>query len=107
MAASLVAAIHEGSDTPVTLVGGHNGIYEVAVDGETIYTNQGTCAAGFPSDAEIVGQIAERLGFEPAQVSSAAAADCCGPAVPAVEEPTASTCCEPAQAEPANSSSCC
>lgn len=49
MATSLVAALHAVSDTPITLVGGHDGIYEIAVDGDLIYANQGSCAQGFPA----------------------------------------------------------
>ena len=84
MATSLVAALHAVSDTPITLVGGHDGIYEIAVDGDLIYANQGSCAQGFPSDAEVVNQIADRLGFEPpsALASTPVATSGDGPSCP-------------------------
>jgi hypothetical protein len=53
MAASLAASIQGQFGIEANLVEGHNGIYEVAVNGNTIYSNQSTCSSGFPTNEEI------------------------------------------------------
>ncbi len=59
-----MAAIHSVTDTAISLVGGHDGIYEIAVGGDVLYTNQGDCVGPLPSDAELVAQIAPLAGFD-------------------------------------------
>ncbi len=59
-----MAAIHAVTNTPISLVGGHDGIYEIAVGGTVIYTNQGDCVAALPSDTDLVAQIAPLAGFD-------------------------------------------
>ncbi len=59
-----MAAIHAVTDTAISLVGGHDGIYEIAVGSNVLYTNQGDCAAALPSDTELVAQIAPLAGFD-------------------------------------------
>lgn len=56
MASSLVARIREIFGISPNLVEGHNGIYEVAVNGQVVATNQGRCS-GIPSDEEILQEI--------------------------------------------------
>lgn len=57
MASSLAAAIQNEFGVIANLLEGHNGIYEVAVNGVTIYTNQSNCSSGFPSNDEIFQKI--------------------------------------------------
>jgi hypothetical protein len=38
------------------LIEGHNGIYEVLINGQALVTNQGKCS-GIPSDEEILQEI--------------------------------------------------
>ncbi len=52
------------TDTAISLVGGHDGIYEVSVGSDVLYTNQGDCATALPSDTELVAQIAPLAGFD-------------------------------------------
>jgi len=56
MASSLVDRIREIFGISPNLVEGHNGIYEVAIDGKVVVTNQGKCS-GIPSDEEILQDI--------------------------------------------------
>ena len=63
-ATGLVGAIHSVTDTAVTLIGGHGGIYEVQVGDEVLYTNQGSNPAALPSDADLVALIAPLAGFD-------------------------------------------
>jgi hypothetical protein len=56
MASSLVARIREIFGISPNLVEGHNGIYEVAINGKVVVTNQGKCS-GIPSEEEILQEI--------------------------------------------------
>jgi hypothetical protein len=56
MASSLVARIKEIFGITAQLVDGHNGIYEVAINGNVVVTNQGKCS-GIPSDEAILQEI--------------------------------------------------
>ncbi len=67
MATSLAAAIGSAFDTEVTLVEGHNGIYEVSIGYEVLYTNEGQCSQGFPSHEQIIEQIGQFIGEAPKQ----------------------------------------
>jgi len=57
MASSLAAAIQNKFGVVANLIEGHHGIYEVAVNGDTIYSNQSKCCSGFPSNDEIFQEI--------------------------------------------------
>lgn len=65
MAASLAAAIESAFDMEVELVEGHNGIYEVSVKNEVLYTNKGQCSQGFPRHEQIIEQIGQFIGVAP------------------------------------------
>lgn len=65
MASRLVAAIESTLRIKPTLVEGHDGIYEVSLGDELIYTNQSTCAGGFPEDQAIVNQLGQHLDIQP------------------------------------------
>jgi hypothetical protein len=56
MASSLAARIKEIFGVSSQLIEGHNGIYEVAINGQVIVTNQGKCS-GIPSDEVILQEI--------------------------------------------------
>jgi len=52
----LAAAIEKKFGYTAKLKGGHNGIYEVTINGNVVYTNQGKCSQ-FPTNEEIIGDI--------------------------------------------------
>ena len=56
MASSLAAKIKEIFGIASRLVEGHNGIYEVAINGQVVVTNQGKCS-GVPTDADILSVV--------------------------------------------------
>lgn len=56
MASGLAARIKDIFGITAQLVDGHNGIYEVAIDGKVVVTNQGKCS-GIPSDEAILQEI--------------------------------------------------
>lgn len=56
MASGLAARIKDIFGIIPQLVKGHNGIYEVAIDGQTAVTNQGKCS-GIPSEEGILQVI--------------------------------------------------
>jgi len=56
MASSLVDRIREIFGISPNLVEGHNGIYEVTINGKVVVTNQGKCS-GIPSEEEILQEI--------------------------------------------------
>lgn len=56
----LAAAINKKFGLKAELIEGHNGIYEVAVNDEVIFTNQGFKQGGcriLPSEGEVLGKI--------------------------------------------------
>jgi len=55
-AASLAALIEKKFGIVVKLIEGANGIYEMTVNSEIVYTNQDRCGQ-LPSDGEILGKI--------------------------------------------------
>jgi hypothetical protein len=57
MASSLAAAIEAKFGLKATLNEGHNGIYEVTINGDVVYTNQGQCSQGLPTDEQIFEEI--------------------------------------------------
>jgi len=61
MASSLAASIQKVFGISPELVDGHNGIYEVAVNGNVIYSTKSTCSTGFPADQEIFQGISMYL----------------------------------------------
>ena len=69
MATSLVVAIESALDLDVELVEGHDGIYEVSVDNEVVYTNMSQCSQGFPSSDQIVEQIGRFIGVTPKRLA--------------------------------------
>ena len=56
MASGLVARIKDIFGITPQLVGGHNGIYEVAINGQVLVTNRGKCNR-IPTDEEILQEI--------------------------------------------------
>ncbi|MEM8618943.1 MAG: hypothetical protein AAGF73_04410 [Actinomycetota bacterium] len=54
------------TDTAITLIGGHSGIYQVAVGETVLYSNQQSCTTPVPTDADLVAQIAQIVGFDAA-----------------------------------------
>lgn len=60
MASSLAARIGDIFGISPQLLEGHNGIYEVAINGKVVVTNQGKCS-GVPSDEAILQEIRKHL----------------------------------------------
>ncbi len=56
MASSLAAAIEKTFGITAELLEGHDGIYEVAINGHTVYTNQKKCGQ-LPEKEEILQEI--------------------------------------------------
>lgn len=56
MASGLAARIKDIFGITPQLVEGHNGIYEVSINGKVIVTNQGKCA-GVPTENEILSVV--------------------------------------------------
>lgn len=67
MASSLVAAIRREFGITAKLKEGHDGIYEVTVNGNLVYTNQSTCASGFPTNEDIFQEIGKYKSPLPAE----------------------------------------
>ena len=55
MASSLEAAIKNEFGLTADLKGGHGGVFDVAIDGQTVYSKHET--KRFPSDEEILSKI--------------------------------------------------
>ncbi len=60
MAAGLAARIKEVFGITPQLVEGHNGIYEVTINGQVAATNQGKCA-GLPGEDEILSLVRKSI----------------------------------------------
>ena len=60
MAASLGAAIEKEFGIVPDLEKGHNGIFEVLLEGQVIYTNQSACSR-MPTIPEVLQEIGRRL----------------------------------------------
>jgi hypothetical protein len=58
MASGLAARIEDIFGITPQLVDGHNGIYEVSINRETVVTNQGKCA-GTPTEDEILSVMSK------------------------------------------------
>ena len=56
MASGLAARIKDIFGIASQLVEGHNGIYEVAINGQVVVTNQGKCSV-IPTGEEILQEI--------------------------------------------------
>lgn len=61
MASSLEAAVKKEFDVRVNLKEGHDGIFEVAINDQTVYSNLKECGR-FPEDEEIFQKIREYEG---------------------------------------------
>ncbi len=59
MATILAAAIQDVFGTKPILVDGLDGIYEVSLNGNVIYTNQSQCSSGFPANEEIFLEVSK------------------------------------------------
>lgn len=70
MAVSLAASIKNAFGFTADLVEGHNGIFEVAIGGQVLYTNQKECGR-LPENEEILQKIREHLGYPPQDMSHA------------------------------------
>ena len=55
-----MAALHASIDEPVTLIGGHDAIYEVRVGDELVYTNESVCGREIPEAADLAALVIER-----------------------------------------------
>lgn len=64
MASGLAARIKDIFGIPGRLVEGHNGIYEIAVNGRTIVTNQGKCSLSSSED-EILNELRKYINPMP------------------------------------------
>jgi selT/selW/selH-like putative selenoprotein len=58
MASSLQAAIKNEFGLTADLTGGHGGVFDVTIDGQTVYSKHETFR--FPSNDEILAKIRER-----------------------------------------------
>jgi hypothetical protein len=56
MASGLAARIKDIFGITPQLIDGHNGIYEVVIDGHVVVTNQGKCS-GVPAEDEILSIV--------------------------------------------------
>lgn len=65
MATSLVAAIESAFEIKSTLIEGHNGIYEVKINDQVVYSNQSQCKEGSPGPEQIVDEIGRYIGVKP------------------------------------------
>lgn len=66
MAASLASAIENQFGITAELSEGHNGIYEVAIDGNIVYTNKEVCGQ-LPENEQIIQQIRDHRSALPQQ----------------------------------------
>jgi hypothetical protein len=55
-AAGLADAIRDTFGITANLIEGHDGIYEVTVNSDIVYTNQGKCS-GLPTTGEVLKEI--------------------------------------------------
>lgn len=60
MASSLAARIKDIFGITPQLVERHNGIYETAINGQVVVTNQGKCAS-LPSEDQILAVVRKRI----------------------------------------------
>jgi hypothetical protein len=100
----LAAAIKSAFDLKAELVEGHDGIYEVSIEGQVIYTNSSSCSQGFPDHGEIIERVSKATGLTPAEScqerQNTDSGDCgCGCSPPTVQA-TDTQCCD-------SSASCC
>ena len=65
MAAGLAAAIERELGIRAELVEGQGGIYEITVDGDTLYSNQSQCGQSFPSAASILAELGQSQTYTP------------------------------------------
>ncbi|MBU8934282.1 MAG: hypothetical protein KOO62_09775 [candidate division Zixibacteria bacterium] len=61
----MAATIESAFDVKVTLVKGHNGIFEVSTNNDVLYSNNSQCSQAFPSDDQIIEQIGQFIGLKP------------------------------------------
>ncbi|MFZ7111815.1 MAG: hypothetical protein ACOWYE_09045 [Desulfatiglandales bacterium] len=67
MASGLAARIKEVFGITPQLLEGHNGIYEVSINGKEIVTNQGACTK-MPTENEILTVVSKYIGPLPDKV---------------------------------------
>lgn len=72
-AANLAGAIEETFGIEVELMEGHNGIYQVALNGNVVYSNQRDCH-GIPSVPEMLHEIGKHIPPLPGKALKTAAA---------------------------------
>lgn len=60
MASGLAARIKDIFGITPQLVEGHNGIYDISINGQVVVTNQGKCA-GLPSEDQILAVVRKHL----------------------------------------------
>lgn len=60
MASGLAARIKDIFGITAKLVDGHNGIYEVAINGQAAATNQGECT-GIPAEDDILSALRKHI----------------------------------------------
>ena len=64
MASGLAAKINDIFGITSQLVEGHNGIFDVAINGQVVVTNQGKCA-GTPTEDEILSEVSKHTNPMP------------------------------------------
>jgi hypothetical protein len=68
MATSLAASIESAFNLRAGLIEGHDGIYEVSVENEIVYSNFSQCKQGGFSAEQIVEEIGQFIGVKPKQI---------------------------------------
>lgn len=106
MASGLAAAIKKEFGIDATLMEGHGGILEVAVNDNIIFTNHKQCSLR-PQNEEILQRIkGYKTNSLQQKQESVSGCSCLNPAMEAVPADI-SSCCPPAAAPAGNSQTCC
>ena len=66
----MAAALESALDLDVQLVEGHDGIYELTIDDEIVYTKRVKGWEGAPTERQIVEMAGRFLGLEPREQAS-------------------------------------
>jgi hypothetical protein len=61
----LGASIESAFDIKATLVEGHNGIYEISVGNDIVYSNMSQCNNDSSGDEQIIEQLGKVIGLKP------------------------------------------
>jgi len=94
LASSMVAAIKSNLDLTAQLVEGHDGIFLVTVNGQTLFNNSGKCSQR-PENGDIIKSIQAYLGSTSTATANTAGTGCCSDVVQSAEPAAGSCCCAP------------